>query len=484
MGRNYNRDLFKHIEELKQSLISLEGKFSTYRTEATEKIEELTVQVENLTQENQKLRVDNERLKRIINNDSSNSSLPPSSDQKPTKRANSYNSRERSGKASGGQTGHKGKTLSCEKIQKLLSLGNCEHHIEDIGDTGQKYVSRYVVDIESRLVIREFRIHADAHGVYSIPPSLNSTVTYGNGVKALCVALRYKGDISLNRTTELLNDIAGNQLEISEATVSNILETFSGQCEPLIEKICETLRNSEVIYTDSTSVTVNGRQEYIRNQSTPDVVLYTSMARKSIEELKKCPVLNEYTGVLVHDHETALYNFGTKHAECGAHILRYLKKNSEETKHSWSTEMMEFLAECNRQHKNSILKDGIPLAKTKEWQIFSERYDKLLAKGRKENSMLAFSIAKKEEITLLNRLTAYKNNHLLFAQRNDVDFTNNLSERDLRKCKNRQKVSGGFRTPQGKCEFCAAKSVIETIRRSGQSVLDAIRKILSDPVMN
>ncbi len=40
---------------------------------------------------------DNERMKRIINNDSSNSSLPPSTNQK-GKGANSYNSREKSDK--------------------------------------------------------------------------------------------------------------------------------------------------------------------------------------------------------------------------------------------------------------------------------------------------------------------------------------------------------------------------------------------------
>ena len=45
----------------------------------------------------------------------------------------------------------------------------------------------------------------------------------------------------------------------------------------------------------------------------------------------------------------------------------------------------------------------------------------------------------------LNRLEKYKENHLLFAEDFRVPFDDNMSERDLRKAKNRQKMSGGFR---------------------------------------
>ncbi len=40
-------------------------------------------------------------------------------------------------------------------------------------------------------------------------------------------------------------------------------------------------------------------------------------------------------------------------------------------------------------------------------------------------------------------------NHLLFLRDFSVPFENNISERDLRKAKNRQKMSGGFRKESG-----------------------------------
>ncbi len=58
------------------------------------------------------LKDDNARLKSIINNDSPNTSLPYSTDQKSGKAANTYNGQNKIGRKAGGQKGHKGKNLT------------------------------------------------------------------------------------------------------------------------------------------------------------------------------------------------------------------------------------------------------------------------------------------------------------------------------------------------------------------------------------
>lgn len=63
------------------------------------------------------------------------------------------------------------------------------------------------------------------------------------------------------------------------------------------------------------------------------------MKSKAIDALKKIDFLKKFSGILVHDHETALYHFGTDHGECNVHIIRYLRKNTEETGHGWSVQM-------------------------------------------------------------------------------------------------------------------------------------------------
>lgn len=58
-----------------------------------------------------------------------------------------------------------------------------------------------------------------------------------------------------------------------------------------------------------------------------------------------------------------------------------------------------------------------------------------------------------------------------------VPFENNMSERDLRKCKNRQKISGGFRKYSGNEMYCKIISVVETYKRKGMRILENIQKV-------
>ena len=106
---------------------------------------------------------------------------------------------------------------------------------------------------------------------------------------------------------------------------------------------------------DATVVTLNGEQSFIRNFSTRDMVLYEGMEEKSLKALREIAFLKKYIGSLVHDHETAMYHFGTGHGECNVHLLRYLKKNTEETGNSWSGKMGGLLSGINRARKEVVL---------------------------------------------------------------------------------------------------------------------------------
>ena len=67
------------------------------------------------------------------------------------------------------------------------------------------------------------------------------------------------------------------------------------------------------------------------------------------------------------------------------------------------------------------------------------------------------------------RLQKYKEGCLRFLTDPRTPFSNNQAERDLRMGKLRQKISGGFRSMQGACDFANLRSVIATARKSTQT---------------
>ena len=107
-------------------------------------------------------------------------------------------------------------------------------------------------------------------------------------------------------------------------------------------------------------------------------------------------------------------------------------------------------------------------------ELYEKRYDELIEQGQKENANTKGRVAQKEEKALLNRLKKYKENHLLYLKDFDIHYSNNMSEKDLRICKNRQKMAGGFRTEAGRELYCDIISCIETIKRRGLNIYQSI----------
>lgn len=500
MGGNYQKDLYKQLMEVMSKVDSLEseqkrnhkeikslsGEVKSLRKENGSLHEEvsrlkqenaaLTEECSNLRQENSLLRNDNERMKRILNNDSSNSSCPPSRDEN-TKPANMYNGRKPTSKKPGAQKGHKGSGLSRAVVEDKIRRGIYGHRVEEIGMPGRPYTTRYRLDLDIKTVATEIRIYADDEGKFRIPAELKGDITYGRSIKAIAAFLYSEGVVANDRICTFINSLSGDSLNISEGSIYNFCRSFSKKCSQTCNALEETLLNSAEICTDATTVNTNGKQTYIRNFSTENTVLYCSSEKKDLDTLSGFSVLKRYTGVFTHDHETALYHFGTGHGECNVHLGRYLRKNTEETSNHWSHDMEMFLKGLNHA-RTELKRRGSTAFEEKQLERFSQRYDELIAAGYGANQSTKGSIAKKEEKKLLNRLVKYKSNHLLFVYDFRVHYSNNMSEKDLRICKNRDKMSGGFRNASGREMYCRIISFIETIKRRGLNIYQAIMALM------
>lgn len=477
-GINAERDMWKHLMEVMDRLEKVEQEAKEQHRQDTTRIKELETKVEELEQRNAVLQNEIDRLKHKDDTDSHNSSLPPSTDQKPCKKANEYNGRKKTGKRSGGQEGHPGRTLRLKSCMEKLEAAGVEPEIEEIGDVAKPYKERLVLDIAlcPRAVLKRF--HEQEDGKYRIPTEYNSEVVYGADIKALTALLYGQGVQSAERIVELIKAITGDVIELSQGTVFSWLEALHQSAETEKAKIEEHLLDLPQVNTDATTVSLDGKQAYIRNFSNRQWVFYVPMERKNIETLRKIPFMNKFVGILTHDHETALYHFGTDHAECNVHLIRYLTANTENTGHKWSSKMISLLCEMNR-YRNRLMADGRKEIPPETLLRLETRFDELLifARHERKQHQARFRWATQEETSLLNRLKKYKKYHLLFLHDFRVPFDNNMSERDLRKCKNRQKMAGGFRTTHGLNIYCSLLSITETCKRQAINLMLAFRSL-------
>lgn len=174
-GGNYEKEIFKQLQETMSRLDAFEERYRTdmrglkrtHREEiarieekhrAKEEtlkqiigIQEQTIarqarEIEQLKQKNELLLEEVDRLKSIINNDSNNTSQPPSTDQKGGRRANMHNGREKSERSKGAQPGHRGKTLTKAEVESHIKAGDYKHEVVVHGKKSGKPIIKYELD--------------------------------------------------------------------------------------------------------------------------------------------------------------------------------------------------------------------------------------------------------------------------------------------------------------------------------------------------
>lgn len=489
-GGDYNNQVFKQLQAVMEKCDDLSQEIKDVKREHKKEILELKAkhikEIDNLNNkidlleqenvclksENQKLRNDNDRLKKQLNNDSNNSSKPPSSDIK----KNIPNSREKTTKKSGGQKGHKAHFLSKKMVEEKINNKEFEHEIIHVGQIAEKYTSKYILDTKISVVAKEYRFYPNKEGKIIIPKEYKTDVQYGNNLKTMCAVLNTEGIVALDRLADFVSCISHEKINISKASIVNFMKELDNKSRYIIKNIEEKILNSELLHTDATTARCENKNICVRTHSTQTHTLLIPTYGKGKKHIEETNILNRYTGNLVHDHETVMYNYGNKHIECNVHVSRYLKGCYENTQNKWALNMRSFLCSLNEYRKKLKIKGILNLEK-EQLERYSRRYDELLKQGFLENKKVKSKYLRKDEQRLLNRLKKYKENHLMFLYDFNMPFDNNLSERDLRHVKIKQKVSGHFNSMEGIKIYLNIKSIIGTLKKQGRNFYKEIYNI-------
>lgn len=423
----------------------------------------------------------NLKLRVQLNRDYENSSLPSS---KTVRHKKITNNREKSGKKPGGQPGHKG---HCRRRQTptvdpiLLPPPQKVLDDPDFKKTKKKIVKQ-MINIRLVLDVREY--HADvyrnsqtgelAHAEF--PAGVVNDVNYGGSIRAFLFLLNNECCTSIDKSRKFLLDLTGGKLNISKGMVSSLCREFAIKTEQERKKLFAEMLVSPVMHTDCTNAKVNGKPSYVFVCATPDgKTLYFARGKKGHEGVKGT-VTEDYQGILVHDHESTFYNYGTGHQECLAHVLRYLKDSIQnEPGRTWNGEMRSLIQEMIH-YRNSIPPEEEPDAD--KTAGFEERYRAILCRAEEEYKDIPPSEYYKEGYNLYQRMKKYRESHLLFLHDHRVPATNNEAERLLRSYKRKQQQAVSFRSQESIEYLCQCMSMLVMMRQEEEpNLFERITKI-------
>jgi transposase len=426
-------------------------------------------------------------LKARLNQNSSNSSKPPSSDGF-KKHAKSL--RNASGKSVGGQPGHEGSGL---KMMSTIDEYKTHEPIECIAcpmsaacKVNQEVEeTRYEVDIivqpkttshQTKRIVCPLK-GAVIKGIF--PENITSTMQYGVNLEALAVTLNTVGMVSINRTHEILSGAFG--VPISTGTISSMVSNCAKTVKPKVEEIKEMITQEPVVHYDETGTRVDKDTIWAHVASTDKLTYIDVQEKRGKVGINAIGILLMFIGTAIHDCFAAYFSYACNHGLCNAHLLRELIAVLENTNQLWSQKLIDLIL-AMKKRKEEYLAQCIASAPPDVLEVYSSEYDAILNEALTQNPIPVTSGRRKVKRgktgALVDRLILRKEQYLLFFADFSVPFDNNQAERDIRMFKVKQKVSGCFRTLDGAKDFAVITSYIATARKRGFPAFYAIKNAL------
>ena len=428
-------------------------------------------------------------LERRLEMNSRNSSKPPSSDSsRPAPRSQ----RTKSGKRRGGQPGHPGHTLSRSATPdelhrlRLPSGPLCAAGCTRAHSCPLAPEVRQVIDLPPlALRVSEYRaerVRGTCGRVHraAFPAGVSAPIQYGPRVKAVALYLSAYQLLPQARTCQTLSDLCGAPM--SEGMLNRLTAEAHRKLHPVEKTIEAALALEPVLGLDETGCFLSGARLWQHSVSAPRYTHYGVHASRGLAGTERCaPFLVHFAGVAVHDGWRPYFQLpAAQHALCNAHHLRELEGIAEQLDQRWAAKLQQLLRKAKRE-VDEARNAGLTALPLDRQQRLRRRYRQLLAMGFEANPPPERQPAGKRgrakgspAWNLLTRLQVHERAVLAFTEDGSIPFDNNLTERDLRMSKVKQKISGGFRSPAGAEAFFRIRGVVSTMRKQGANVLEQL----------
>lgn len=428
-----------------------------------------------------------QEIKTRLGLNSTTSNQPPSQDKPWAPKSE----RLKTGRSSGAQPGHTGKTLKMalhpDEIVTLPVTGHC--------GCGQAWDTVMVSDELARQVLDlpEIRLHAVEYRAQvkvcpschhreqaSFPTHVPGQVQYGPRIHGLAVYLNAVHFVPLKRTANILEAVCGAKL--SDGTIALSLNVAAGRLTAFETELKAALLNEPVLHADETGSKVNGMLAWMHVVSCKQLTLYGHHQQRGYAALKDMNVLPRFKGTVMHDAWSSYFQLPGQHALCNAHLLREWRHLVEGYGQTWAGELRRAMQRVYHENKAGTLT-------LTGKAVFLARFDTLVQAGLEANPAAQPLPGQRGRVkqtrgrNLALRCQRHREAILRFLHDEEVPFDNNQAERDIRMACVKRKVSGGFRSAKSGMNFCRIRSYTSTLHKQGLNIWHGLVSIFRNNVL-
>jgi transposase len=293
-----------------------------------------------------------------------------------------------------------------------------------------------------------------------------AAVQFGPRVLGLAAELKHGVGVPYRKVERIFS--VGYGLEVSPGGLARGGQRLARQAEPTYEQLIRVLRESAVANADETSWKIGGQKAWLWVFTNQAVTVYTIDPTRAHEVVER--VLGEaFDGVLGCDCFPAYDPLPYRQQKCLGHLLKRCSKialmESEE-------------AVVFSQEVAHLLRRAIQL---KERKSEMSPHGYRVARGKLEaaiDRLLAQEVTDPEIVKLVKLLIKQRRHLLTFLYVDEVDATNNISERRIRPAVIVRKISAGNRSDQGADAHAILTSIIQTCRQQKRDFLDVAAELL------
>lgn len=487
---DYRKEVDRYIAETEHLKDQRVKDNIEWNEKVTKLVEEYTEKLKERDRTIYELQVELQHEKALKNHDGNNTGLPTS--KTPIdKKKRIPNTREKTGKAKGGQYGHEKHVLEPPAEEEITDTIEHKPEKDDVcpgcecrsykytGNYEDKYEIGYKV-VTQKIRHRYYECQCRSCGALfhtKYDPNLRGDCQYDANVQATILSMINTTNAAINKIPLFIKGFTGNEVSPCEGYVSKVQKRAAANLLPFREALSRYLISRDLIYWDDTVIMIMTEHGCLRYYGDETIAIYFAHKSKDMAGLDEDGLLNllgKETKVM-HDHNKVNYNkkYIFINLECLVHLMRDLQKNADDTQHTEMLELKKLIADLIGERK--LLKEnGRSRFSSRKINKVKDEIMEILDRAEKTNAEYHNRFFKKPEAALIARIRKHYDNYFMWMKDFSIPTTNNLSERSLRPVKSKMKISGQFESEDRADDYAINRTYIETCRRNGINEIEAL----------